>query len=96
MRTTSAEMEQLGEILGKKVSEATGPTAVFIPRRGVSAIDVEGGPFYDTDADSACSRSFSQTVSEGVAVEDRDEHINNPSFAEAMARRLIEMMEANR
>ena len=47
MRTTPEECAQLGREIGEKLSRATGPTALFIPLRGVSMIAVEGGPFHD-------------------------------------------------
>ena len=44
MRTTPEECAELGRRLGAKLSAATGPVALFIPLRGVSAISGEGGP----------------------------------------------------
>ena len=42
MRTTPAENGELGRILAQKVSAATGPVAIVLPLRGVSAIDQDG------------------------------------------------------
>lgn len=33
--------------MGAKLSAATGPTSLFVPRRDVSMIAVEGQPFHD-------------------------------------------------
>ena len=61
MRTTSEEMA-LGEIIAKKVSASNGPAAVFLPLLGVSAIDTQGGPFYDSEADLACFEALSKNL----------------------------------
>ena len=53
MRTTPAEMAELGAIIAGKLARTTGPAEVFLPLKGVSGIDVEGGPFADPDADRA-------------------------------------------
>ena len=47
MRTTREENAELGRRIARKLSAARGPTALFVPLRGVSAIDVEGEPFHD-------------------------------------------------
>jgi uncharacterized protein (UPF0261 family) len=53
MRTTAAECGELGRMIGRKLSAATGPTAVFVPLGGVSMIDVPGQPFHDPEAGAA-------------------------------------------
>src|SRR5205085_7975242 len=52
MRTTPAECAELGRRIGRKLSAASGPTALYVPRRGVSTIAVAGQPFHDADADA--------------------------------------------
>ena len=47
MRTTAAENRAIGADIARKLSAATGPVAVLLPGRGVSAIDREGQPFDD-------------------------------------------------
>jgi uncharacterized protein (UPF0261 family) len=96
MRTSKEEMSELGRILADKVSQARGPCAVFIPRKGVSAIDTKGGPFWDAEADSACFEALRSNLSGNIEVHDLENHVNDNAFAEAMAKRLIEMLEAKR
>ena len=93
MRTTQEEMAELGKIVANKISFASGPAAVFVPRKGVSAIDVEGGPFWDPEADKACFSALKNSLAGFVELYDRANHINDAEFAEAMAHRLIEMLE---
>ena len=47
MRTTPEECAELGRRIARKLSAATGPTALFVPLKGVSMIAAEGGPFHD-------------------------------------------------
>jgi uncharacterized protein (UPF0261 family) len=91
MRTTPEECERLGREIGSKLSEATGPTALFIPLGGVSMIAVEGQPFHDAEADAALMRGLHETL-EGVEVRELEQDINDPAFATAMADRLHELI----
>lgn len=73
--------------------QATGPTEVFWPDLGVSALDADGLPFADPAADAACLAALQNGLAaSNVAVHRRDEHINDPAFAEAMADRLHELI----
>src|SRR6476661_5536317 len=62
MRTTPEECRELGRRVGAKLSAATGPVALFVPLRGVSAISVDGGPFFDADADAALLAGLRETL----------------------------------
>ncbi len=90
MRTTPDENAQLGRIIGEKLNKASGPLTVFIPLRGVSAIDVEGKPFYDPSADQALFGNLKATLRPGIDVQEIDMDINDPRFAQAMAHKLHE------
>jgi uncharacterized protein (UPF0261 family) len=88
MRTTPEECAELGRTIGRKLSGAHGPTVLFVPLKGVSMIDVEGQPFYDTDADAALFAALRETLADSVEVHEVDTDINDPEFAVAMADRL--------
>jgi uncharacterized protein (UPF0261 family) len=92
MRTTPEECAELGRRLGAKLSAATGPVALFVPLRGVSAISGEGGPFFDPDADAALRAGLRETLAPSVEVHEVDAHVNDPAFAVAMAARLDEFL----
>ncbi|MEV5981832.1 Tm-1-like ATP-binding domain-containing protein [Streptomyces sp. NPDC052114] len=89
MRTTAAEMAALGAALGRKLAAARGPAELFWPLRGVSAVDAPGGPFADPAADHAGLDALRETVRDSaVRLHEVDAHINDASFAVAMADRL--------
>ena len=92
MRTTAAECGELGRTIGRKVSAATGPTAVFVPLGGVSMIDVPGQPFHDPDADAALVAGLKETLGD-TELHELPENINDPAFATAMADRLHELIQ---
>lgn len=90
MRTSVGECRQLGAILAGKLNAATGPTSLFIPRGGISMIDVPGKAFHDPAADAALIDALLSNLDPKVEVVDRPVDINDPSFGPAMARRLHE------
>jgi uncharacterized protein (UPF0261 family) len=94
MRTTAEECRELGRILAEKVNAATGPSAVFLPLRGVSMIDVEGEDFHDPEADAALFDAIREHTDDDVELIERDEPINDDAFAEAMAAKLHELVES--
>ncbi|MFB4277595.1 Tm-1-like ATP-binding domain-containing protein [Nonomuraea sp. MTCD27] len=97
MRTTPAENAELGRTIGAKLAAATGPVALFVPRGGVSAVDVEGGPFHDPAADAACFEAVLRAVAgSDVQVVESEDDINRPRFAVAAADRLHELIQKGR
>jgi uncharacterized protein (UPF0261 family) len=93
MRTTPEEMAELGTRLARKAREAAGPTVVYLPLRGVSAIDVDGEPFHDPEADRRLFESIrSGLAGTGVRLEERETDVNDPDFADAMVDALHELI----
>jgi uncharacterized protein (UPF0261 family) len=73
MRTTPEENAELGRRIARKLSAAQGPTVLFVPLGGVSAIDVEGQPFHDPDADAALFGALREGLDgSGVEVHELD------------------------
>jgi len=96
LRTSVEECRELGRILAGKLNAATGPTTVFIPRGGVSMIDVPGGAFHDPAADAALFDALLDDLDPRIEVVDLSVDINDPSFGPAMADRLDAMLRARR
>jgi uncharacterized protein (UPF0261 family) len=95
MRTTPEEMAELGRRIARKLNAAQSPTVLFVPLRGVSAIDVEGQPFYDAEADAALFSALREGVDASrVEVHEVDADVNDPAFATAMADRLHELVQS--
>ncbi len=96
MRTTPEECAELGRQIARKLSAATGPVALFIPRGGVSAIATEGGVFHDPAADAALIDTLLAELGDNVEVHDLEYDINDERFSTAMATRLAEMVTESR
>ncbi len=89
MRTTPDEMAELGRRIAAKLAAATGPTDLFVPLRGVSAIDVDGAPFRDAAADDRLFAALREGLAgSAVVVHELDQAINDPGFGRAMAEAL--------
>ncbi len=93
MRTNAEENRKLGEIMGQKLSRSKGPTAVTIPLRGFSAIDAEGQPFFDPDADRAFVEALKKNLPPGIPVIEKEAHINDPAFARDLIKTLLEFLK---
>ena len=97
MRTTVDENRELGARIARKLNGASSPTALFVPLAGVSAIDAEGQPFQDSEADEALFEALREGVDRSsVEVHELDANINEPTFATAMADRLHELIQESR
>jgi uncharacterized protein (UPF0261 family) len=94
MRTTAGEMAEVCRTIATKLARATGPTSLYVPLRGVSAVDLPGQPFHDPGADESAFTALRDTLHTQHSVEYRelDMHINDPEFALAMADRLHELI----
>jgi uncharacterized protein (UPF0261 family) len=91
MRTTPDESALLGAEIARKVAAAKGPAAIVLPLQGVSAIDRAGQPFDDPLARKALYNAIQQ-CRPNVELIEIDAHINDARFAEAAAKRLLELI----
>ena len=92
MRTTPEENATIGRMIAEKLNAARGPTALFIPLKGVSAIDIEGGVFYDREADDALFNALRDNLdTDKVELIEMDCDVNAPEFAEAMVAKIDEL-----
>jgi uncharacterized protein (UPF0261 family) len=89
MRTTTDESAELGRRVGAKLAAATSPTVLVIPRGGVSALDVEGQPFWDEEADASLFEALTAAIANSsVEVIDDPANINDPGLARRAADKL--------
>lgn len=93
MRTTVEENKKIGEKIAEKLNLSNGKTSLFIPLKGVSAIDVEGQAFYGPEEDKMLFETVKGLVDKSkVDIVEMDTDINDRAFAEAAAQKLIELM----
>ncbi|MBO6718270.1 MAG: Tm-1-like ATP-binding domain-containing protein [Rhizobiaceae bacterium] len=93
MRTTAKECREIGEWIGAKLNECNGPVRFLIPEKGVSALDIEGGAFFDPEADAALFAALEATVKQtgDRRIVRLPLHINDPKFAKATTAAFLEI-----
>jgi uncharacterized protein (UPF0261 family) len=86
MRTSVDENRRMGEWIAARLNRCDGPLRFLIPERGVSAIDAEGLPFYDPEADRALFSAIESNMkqSSGRRLQRLPYHINDAAFADAV------------
>jgi uncharacterized protein (UPF0261 family) len=93
LRTNAEENRIIGKMIARAANEAKGPAAILLPMKGVSMLDSPGGEFWDPEADQACYDAIKQNVRADVPVIELDYNINDPEFSDAVANKLLEMLE---
>ena len=91
MRTTPGECAELGRIIAGKANACAGRCEILIPKKAISVISAEGQPFHDPAADAALFGAIRQSAE--VPVTEFCFEINNPSFANACAERLLHLLQ---
>lgn len=94
MRTTAAENRELGRIIAAKLNAYSRPPQVMVPTRAISVISAKGKPFHDAQADAALLQSLRDHLKPEVSLHTLDCEINDPLFAEACAKALLDAMAA--
>ncbi|KAI0443273.1 hypothetical protein F4803DRAFT_561780 [Xylaria telfairii] len=99
IRTTPKECQELGRMVASRLRDnCANPsvTEVWLPLKGISAIAVDGQAFYDREADDALFDAIKHGLNgSGIVVKEVDADINDPTWAENIARRLVQLIEAN-
>lgn len=93
MRTTPEENRELGRRLAEKLNASRGPAAVYLPLRGISVISAPGQPFYWPEADQALFQVIKESLRPEISLHELDVNINDPAFAEAVARELLQLVK---
>lgn len=94
MRTTAEENKQLGLIIAEKLNKAKSPTALMLPLKGVSLLDVEGQVFYGPEEDKILFDTLRENIDKNVVeLIELDYDINHKNFAIAAAKKLLELIK---
>lgn len=94
MRTTVEENESIGKKIVEKLNMVKEKTVLFLPLKGVSAIDVEGEVFYGAEEDKMLFDTLREGVNKDIVeIVEMDCAINDIKFAKAAAQKLIDLMK---
>lgn len=94
IRTAREEMAEIGRLMASRLNEARGPAAVLVPMGGYSYSDRPGHAFYDPEANAALVEELESRLAPQVQLLKVDAHVNDEAFAEAVADKMRELMEA--
>lgn len=83
MRTTAAELTEVGKRMAEKLNAATGPVVVLFPTEGLSQLSVPGAPFHDPEADAALLAALKSHLRSDIPLHEFTTHINDPQIAKA-------------
>ncbi|WP_140181505.1 Tm-1-like ATP-binding domain-containing protein [Providencia stuartii] len=84
MRTTKEENQIMGRWIANKLNRCEGEVRFIVPTAGFSALDIEGGQFWDPEADQA----FIDALTENIITTEKRKlilspyHINSMEFCE--------------
>ncbi|PYI17078.1 UPF0261-domain-containing protein [Aspergillus violaceofuscus CBS 115571] len=95
VRTSPEENRRVGEFLVEKLKKAKAPekVVVVLPTGGLSMLDVEGGVYWDPEADAVLFRTVEEGLrGSGVEVVRRAEDVNAPAFARGLVEVLGRVM----
>jgi uncharacterized protein (UPF0261 family) len=92
LRTSVEENRRIGEMIAAAANASTAAVAIVIPLKGVSMLDIEGGVFWDPEADNACYDAIKDNLKPGIPVIDVNNNINDPPFADKAAEILLDML----
>ncbi len=92
VRLSSEEIGNAAAMVADRLNAAKGPTHVYIPLRGFSYPDHEGGPHWDPEGNGVFIRTLKARLSPSIAYDELDLHINDDAFIDAIVAELVRLM----
>jgi uncharacterized protein (UPF0261 family) len=81
IRTNIRDNNLLGKTIAHKLNQSLGPVIMLWPEQGLSTLDREGKPFWDTEADRALLGALKRHLDPRIPVIETQAYINDPGFA---------------
>ncbi len=92
IRCDPEELKQVAAEFARKLNHAKGPVRMVIPGRGWSSVDAPGNPTHDPDEDRVFVQEIKGLLNPGIPVQEVDANMEDPDFAEAVARATLEVL----
>jgi len=93
IRLNRDEMQEMGQIIAKKLNKSSSPIAVAVPTRGLSIPNVPGGVFWDPEADLAFLQALLLDLRTDIPVITVEAHINDVAFSNRVADEFIHLLD---
>lgn len=94
VRISVPELRKTAEIIAERLSAAKGPVHVFIPTKGFSYPDREGGPHWEPESNEVFIKTLRKKLGPGIPYDELDYHINDREFIDAAVGTLLNMLKA--
>lgn len=89
-RTNRAELKQMGEEVGSKLSKSLSPVTVVIPMRGFSVQDQVGAHLYDPEANLGFIEGIESRIGGSLKVKKVDAHVLEEKFVREVIESFVE------
>lgn len=96
VRLTPEEQLRATLFIVEKLNQARGATAVLVPLKGGSIMDIEGGDFWLPDVNRRCFDALRDRLKPEIQYREVDAHINDAAFAEVAFNTLMALMARDR
>ena len=96
IRLNKKETKIIAQQLSEKLNPAGEAIKVLIPKKGWSVADYIDGPLYDPETNDLFVKIFKENLVQTIIVKEENLHINDPSFAEAAADMMDQMIASKR
>ena len=96
IRLNKKETKIIAQQLSEKLNPAGEAIKVLIPLKGWSVADCIDGPLYDPETNDLFVKTFKENLVQTIIVKEENLHINDPSFAEAAADMMDQMIASKR
>ena len=92
VRTAQKEIEIIAKQVAELCDNARGPVAVWVPMKGLSAFDIEGGPLYDPAGPKIFADAFEANLTKKSYLNRSPDHINDPEFTKTIFAALRQLL----
>ncbi len=92
VRLSPEEIGKAALVVAERLNAAKGPTHVFIPLKGFSYPDHEGGPHWDPEANRVFIGTLKAHLDPRIPYDELDYHINDDAFIDALVDELVRFM----
>ncbi len=92
VRISRDELVRTAGIIAERLSAATGPVHVYMPLRGFSYPDREGGPHWLPEDNALFIESLKKNLHPRIPYDELDLHVNDPAFIDVAVNGLLKML----
>jgi uncharacterized protein (UPF0261 family) len=92
VRTGPKEIEIIAERVAALCNRARGPVAVWVPMKGLSAFDSEGGPLHEPAGPQIFAAALEANLKKKSCLNRSTHHINDPEFSRIVFKALARLL----